>query len=730
MIFFMRKLLFFLSGLLMTTGTMAQTVIKGKVSDNQKHPVQFATVVIEGTTEGAFTDSLGEYSLSPSITGKVNIKVMNIGYKTDSVSLEIENGKEYKLDFILKSNQGNLNELVVTAGAFEANNDRKVAVLRPMDIYTTAGGGGDIVGAIQTLPGTQKVSNETGLFVRGGDATESATIVDGLVMQNAFFTDVPGVAQRSRFAPYQFKGISFSSGGYSARYGEALSGILELNTNDLPEKSTLNLGLNQGGITMSGSKLNNNSGIEGSLSYTNLQPFYNVAKTNINFYKPPVGLGGSVKYTWTNANHDLFKLSLNISQYESGTDVLNPLKPDTTLEFSLKNVYSIANAYYKHFINDKTYTTVAASYSDNNDFITWGGLPGNKYDSRLQGRAEILKEFPHRIFAYIGTEVQRYSVQQTYDTLMPGLSYDTLTYKYHETLTALYSEAEWKALKWLGIKAGIRYEYSALLGKSNVAPRLTAATRLDKYGQVSVASGIFYQNAADKYLLAGRRPDFQQAVHYIANYQYTNESRTFRIEGYYKSYNELVKELQGPYNPNPYRLISSPVDNSGNGYAQGIDIFWRDKKSIRNLDYWISYSYIDTKRNYENYPTSATPDFISNNNLNIVGKYAIGSTGFNISSTYSYASGRRYYDPGVSDFLSSKAPDYQNLAVTLNYIFTINRLFSVAYISLDNVTDHKNILGYRYSYPNYDKYPILPAMYRSVFVGIMLSLTEFKKEDL
>jgi hypothetical protein len=699
----------------------AQSTIKGKVTDTKGVAVPFASVFIKNTISGTTTDADGNYLLKTNENGNLTLVTISIGYDSSFAILNIESGKEYTSNFKLKENSAALDEVVVSAGAFDASNDRKIAVLRPMDIYTTAGGAGDIVGAIQTLPGAQKVSDQTGLFVRGGDATESATIVDGMVMQNAFMSGVPGVAQRSRFTPNQFKGVSFSSGGYSARYGEALSGVLELNTNDLAEKTTISTNINQAGISASGAKLFKNQSLEGTFSYTNLQPFYSIAKTNFNFYQPPVGFGGSARWVWTNDKNDILKLFVNVSEYQSGTDVINPVQPDTTLRFNLKNTYGIGNLYYKHFINEKTYTTFASSYSNNYDNVNWGNEPYDKKDWRIQGRGELVSEVSKNIFGFIGTEVQNYSIHQTYDTLK---------YNYTETQIAAYSEAEWKPKKWFGLKVGGRYEYSKLLNKSNVAPRYSAAFRLNKYGQIAFAGGIFYQNAADKYLLVGDRPNFQQAIHSIINYQYTNEERTFRVEGYYKSYNQLIKELQGPYNPNPYRLITSPVDNSGYGYAKGIDFFWRDKTSVKNLDYWISYSYIDTKRLYENYPVSATPIFISNNNLNVVTKYTIGKTGFNISATYSYASGRPYYDPTSSTFLGGRAPDYQNLAVQLNYIFTVKKLFGVIYISGDNVTNHKNVLGYRYTYPALEKYPILPAMYRSVFVGVLLSITPFKKEDL
>ncbi len=61
--------------------------------------------------------------------------------------------------------------------------------------------------------------------------------------------------------------------------------------------------------------------------------------------------------------------------------------------------------------------------------------------------------------------------------------------------------------------------------------------------------------------------------------------------------------------------------NDGFGYAKGIDIFWRQNQKIKNTDYWISYSYLDTERDFRNYTTAATPNFASTHNLSIVGKH-------------------------------------------------------------------------------------------------------------
>ena len=251
------------------------------------------------------------------------------------------------------------------------------------------------------------------------------------------------------------------------------------------------------------------------------------------------------------------------------------------------------------------------------------------------------------------------------------------------------------------------------------------------YSQISLASGLFYEDPDKKYLFSGYKPDFQNAIHYIVNYQRMKNDRTFRIEAYYKSYNQLVFENLAnsiKFDANPYRFVppNENINNSGTGYAQGMEIFWRDKGTIPNFDYWISYSYIDTKRLYQNFRSSLTPSFVANSNLNVLAKYFIEPLQVNIGASYVFASGRPFYDP---DFNAKRAPDYHDLSLNMSYLTTIGKVFSVAYMSIDNILNQNNIYGYQFS-PNGTSHNIVPALYRSIYIGFTISLSQFTKEEL
>lgn len=699
---------------------IAQTSIEGTVLNQSGKPVFMATVFVKGTTDGAQTDEKGAYKLTTKMTGKQTLVIRGDELEEQSIEVDL-NGTPVTQNIKVRQSRA-IEEVVISAGTMSASNDRTVAILDPLDIVTTAGGQGDIAGAIQTLPGVQRNGgDQTGLMVRGGDVSETSFIVDGLVAQNAFGSSVPGVAQRTRFNPFQFKGTAFSTGGYTARYGQALSSVLDLSTLDLPEKTNINIGANFAGLFLGGSKLMENSAVEFTGYYQNLSPFLALAKANVKFYEAPQGFGFSGRYVSKTSTGGMFKTTFNQTYNSSGLEIPNPGVAGATMRFGLKNQNTYVNTTFKNNISEKWVYYLGFSLSNNDDDVTWDTLVSTRNDKRVQGRGELTYTAGNRFKMVVGSELQHFQYRQAFDTLIGQFS---------EMLSAGYVEADIIPFRNFAIKPGVRAEYSKLLAKGNISPRLAMAIKTGKTSQISLASGYFYQLASQNYLMQGYRPNFQEALHLMANYQIIAKNRIFRLEGYYKSYSQLVREQGVPYTPNAFRFNYGMVDNSGSGYAQGIDVFWRDKKSIKNFDYWISYSYIDTKRLYQNYISKVTPDYVSDHNLNVVMKYFSMKLQTSFSVTYSYASGRPYYNPTSSRFLGDRSPDYHNLAFTAAYLTTIKKFFTVFYISLDNITNQHNVLGYRYSYDGSQRYEVKPPFYFNIFFGFNLSLKEFNKDEI
>ena len=244
----MKRLLYITTLILLTSqAVFAQTKISGKIVDQKKQGIPGVNVYIKDTYDGTSTAADGTYSFVANDSGDVTIVCSFIGFEQIEKKIRLS-GNDITFNSLMKESLNELKVVTISAGTIEASDERKATVLKPLDIVTTAGAQGDIVGALKTLPGAQQIGESEGLFVRGGEGNETKTIIDGMVVNKPFFSSAPDIASRGRFSPFLFKGTVFSTGGYSAQYGQGMSSVLALETQDLPEQSSSTLALSSVGI--------------------------------------------------------------------------------------------------------------------------------------------------------------------------------------------------------------------------------------------------------------------------------------------------------------------------------------------------------------------------------------------------------------------------------------------------------------------------------------------------
>jgi outer membrane cobalamin receptor len=238
-------------------------------------------------------------------------------------------------------------------------------------------------------------------------------------------------------------------------------------------------------------------------------------------------------------------------------------------------------------------------------------------------------------------------------------------------------------------------------------------------GQFSFAYGTFRQSSANQYLRVNNDLGSEKAEHFIVNYQVITNNRTLRVEAYYKKYSDLVKFKDG----DQYQPLSN-----GNGYARGVEFFWRDNKSIRNVDYWVSYSFLDTERDYLAFPYAATPSFASKHNFSFVYKHFITQLKAQVGLTYSFSSGRPYYNPNEEKFNHSLTPYYQDVSANISYL---PRNWLIVYVSSTNLLGRDNIFGYEFAQtPDangvYAGRAVRQAAPRFMFLGVFITISKNK----
>lgn len=695
----------------------AQKTVSGSISEKNGDPVPGANIFIEGTFDGCSSDSAGMFSFTTSSDSLRNIVVRFIGFKEYrheiNLSSDIAN-----LQIVLKESSNQLDAVVISAGSFEAGDSKKSVVLKPLDIVTTAGGMGDIYGAMRTLPGAQTVGEDGRLFVRGGDASESRTFIDGLAVEKPYFSTMPDIPTRGRFSPFLFSGTLFSSGGYSAEYGQALSGALILNTNDMPDKSVAGISLMTVGLGGSYTKRWKNTSISANANYTNLTPYYAVVPQAFEWGDAPNGLDGLINFQQKTSNTGLLKCFLSYSNGNSKMKYPLPGENGEGLNLKLYDQNTYLNTSYREILGEHFSIKAGLSFSDDKNKMD---INQDRLDENVrvyQARYTISWVKNETFTLRFGNEYWNKTYSQDYYSNQANETFRT---GFDEDFATAFAEANVSIGPKFAIRAGGRLEYSALLQKANVAPRVSLAFKTTQHSQVSLAYGRFYQSPWDEYLRFNTGLNYENASHYIANFQFVKNKRIFRVEAYYKTYDNLVK----------YDTLHSPdplsYNNTGHGFAKGIDVFWRDNKSIPFLEYWISYSFLDSQRDYKNYLNLATPTFVSNHTASAVVKYYIPKINALLGGTYTFATGRTYYNPNSDGFLTDRAGTYNDLSLNISYLTHLWDQFTIIYFSVSNVLGADNIYGYNYSTsPGIDgtfaSAAVAPAAKRFWFLGVFISL--------
>ena len=712
----MKFLLALLSGFITFT-TFAQTRISGQIKDDHGQVIPGANILIRDSYDGTSSGVDGTFSFFTDEKGSQLLVITFVGYQTYTNSIELS-GKDISIAVLLKEEINQLDGVVISAGSFTAGDENRRTILKAVDIATTAGATADIAGALNTLPGTQKVGESGRLFVRGGDGSETRTFIDGMVVLDAYGPAAPNTPSRGRFLPFMFKGTSFSTGGYSAEYGQALSSALVLSSKDKAEMNQTDIGILSVGADVAHTQVWDRASVSGKVQYTNIQPYFGLISQEVDWITAPVSGEGSIAYRQQTGKDGLFKFfgNFNSTSFAMYNHAIHD--PSIKLQYDLTNTYGYGNGTYQQPLNDKWFVRTGVSYSYNLDDIKLEGQPLREMEDGLHAKLVFEHTASRQFELRFGSEL----INRNYSATRYNSTRDaTESLSFSEPLSVAFAEGEFYASNHFVAKAGGRFEYNVLNNQASVDPRVSLAYKPGKQGQFSFAYGTFRQSAQNQYVRLNNHLQSEKAEHYILNYQIMSDRKTFRIETYYKKYNQLVKFSDA----SPYSSV-----NSGKGYAKGIELFWRDSETIKNVDYWISYSWLDTERDYLHFPVSAIPSFASAHNFSVVYKHFITSLKTQLGFTYSYSSGRTYFNPNrpASEFNTDKTPAYQDLSANLAYLPKSNLII---YLSCTNLLGRDNIFGYQYGViPDdqgvYASRPVRQAAPRFLFAGMFITLSKNK----
>lgn len=712
----MKTLVSLLVLILVALPAWPQQRITGKVLDNEGQPLTGVNVYIKNSYDGASTDTSGRFSFKTNATGKQLLVASYIGCKTQETELNLSE-KVQPLIITLSQAPSELAPVVITAGTFEAGDTKRSVVLKLLDISTTPSAVGDVYGALATFPGTQIVGDKGGLYVRGGEGYETKTFFDGMQVANPYFSNMPDLPERGRFSPILFSGTVFSTGGYSAEYGQALSSALILNTTGVAEKEQTGVSLMSVGASASHTEHWDKASLALSATYSNMSAYNNLFPSNLSWSKSPESFDLTSLYRLKRGKYGLLKVYTGTNINSSALYYNPDLNSSKLSLINLKNSDLYVNTVYTDKLSNTWMIKTGLAFTRDNLTMKQDTFQVGQPVSAAHQRITLTHEPNNHFSLKFGEDVSLYSYYMDYRQLLSNIRYRP---GFRIVNPALYAESELRLGLRLAVRAGVRGEYLSLTNEYSVVPRVSFAYKTGENSQVSLAYGMFTQGPEKEYLLFAHHLESERASHYILNYQYEKNNRLFRIEGYRKDYSQLVK-YSSLNNPDPLAY-----NNNGNGYSLGFDLYWRDSHTLRFLDYWVSYSYIDTKRNYKNYSESRTPAFVSPQTFSVVAKYMFTGIKLHAAVNYTHASSKTWFNPDLPGDITAKTKAYNDFSINLVYLTKLFRNSAIVYFNVNNIFGFNNVFGYNYSAEpshnqSYTLYPVKPASKRFFILGLFLS---------
>lgn len=222
-----KTIIFQIICLLVTVTASAQTfTLQGRVTDENNDPIEFASVSCLKQGKMTMTSLKGEYSMQLHSADSVVIKFSMIGYKAKTRILRRPRGKQ-TLQIVLHSDENQLGEVTITGKKIETGQMEDISKDHLKSLPSASGNA--VEELIQSQAGVSTHSELSSQYnVRGGSFDENSVYIDNVEIYRPFLVRSGQQEGISVINPDMVEKISFSTGGYEARYGNKMSSALNI----------------------------------------------------------------------------------------------------------------------------------------------------------------------------------------------------------------------------------------------------------------------------------------------------------------------------------------------------------------------------------------------------------------------------------------------------------------------------------------------------------------------
>ena len=691
--------------------TVRAAAVSGVVVDRRGQPVEFANVRAIALQKGAVTGEDGRFTLQLP-DGPLTLDVTQVGYQRARVAITVAPGIA-PLRVVLAEEPVPVAEVTVAASSFGKTGRSEGAVVRRSDVMMTPGGAADIFQSLRALPGITAPAEGAALYVRGGAPDETIIRIDGAEIGHPYHYEGASGGLFSILDAYMLKSAFFSSGGFGSRYGGAMSGVLDIETQDAMNLRTVGVGANITGYNFSTTWaiVPDRLSFLASAQQSFPELLFRIYGSTSEYTQAPWSENGVAKLMWRYSPTGRLSVFGIGSKEHLGVQanvlsVRDVYTSDASNAFGAVHLQDAlwgrgairANLTTQHYRSDWTYSAFGNRRSEHiaqaDVDVTWpiGTRHELTFGAVLRRRAHADAGLTAADSTDLGEDAPTRPVTIADIAHEPGA----------------YLEDKLRLVGPLYATLGSRVDRDAAASAWNVDPRAALAWRVDEHQTLRLATGRYHQLAdpAQRDPVHGN-PTLASpyADHVIAGYEWKSEFGNVRVEGYRKRYRRLA--------------VVDPVTwyrAAGTGTAQGVDVFVQG--TYRYLNGWASYGWLDSRRRQLDDPAEVPATGAVKHSLTLVGQYQVNAR-WSTGLRWTWTSGqpwtpviaatwdpdREVWHPVYGAHGSALMPAYDRMDFRLLRLFSLPRVGAVhasnvcaAYVEAMNVLGTPNVLDWVYNY--------------------------------
>lgn len=709
--------------------------IYGRVLDFvSKQPIPFANIVVLGTNYGAATDINGYYRIESIPINTYQLRASVIGYnpltQTDVV---VQTGKPADINFELTPQTIELESVTVTSDFFRKNPIEVISIrnFSYEELRRSPGGFEDVIRALSVLPGVaQADAGRNDLIVRGGAPSENLYLINGIEVPNInhFGTQGASGGPLSYINLDFVRETSFSTGGFSALYGDKLSSVLNINLRDgrkdkIGGKGTISA--SQFGFNLEG-PITQKSNFILSARRSYLDFIFKAADFAFVPEYYDVLLKADFEPHTKNSFSFLFISAFDNVKFFNDTE---DQRYDNSTVLGTDQVQYVAGLTYRHLFDNSFFNlALSRNYVDfdsrQSDSLLNPIFTNKSKEEENSLRADLVFKLSNKSELNFGGTAKL--IEADYDILFPtfitsfgdSLPLTSLKTENIYSKFGLYTNYNAIYFNRLTVNVGVRSDiFTALNKKVYFSPRLSLSYALSNLTNLNFSTGIYHQSPSYIWLEAFESNKDLEMINvnqFVLGFDHRiSADALLKVEAFYKDYNNYPTSIIRPYlvlantgagfagsDDNFSSFGLEPLTDDGFGNARGVEL--SVQKKLSEIPYYGIFSLTYSQSDYTALDGIKRPGSYDQNwIINLSGGYKLDKF-WEFSTRFRFASGRPYtpfnFDgtQNIADYNTKRLKSAHSLDIRVDKRWYFAGWTLITYIDIQNIYNQKNQSGIRW----------------------------------